>query len=80
MYQYFIIFLQVLQKGGDNLKDLKKYNAEYQQKNIVRKVIKFNKQNQTDLILLDWISLQDNWSNYCKHLIQTDMQEHQTKE
>lgn len=62
------------------MKDISKYNLEYQRENIVRKVIKFNRRNKEDLAMLDWIELQSSWSNYCKRLIQTDMQAHKTKE
>lgn len=61
------------------MKDISKYNLEYQRENIVRKVIKFNRRNKEDLAMLDWIAMQSSWSNYCKRLIQTDMQEHKTK-
>jgi len=51
------------------------YNREYQRQNIVQKKVIFNRRSEEDLSLLDWVQLQENFSQYCKELIRADMLE-----
>lgn len=55
--------------------DLKQYNREYQSKNIVQKRIFFNRQSDEDMMILDYVQQQENFSRYAKDLIRADMKE-----
>ena len=51
----------------------KDYDVAYQKENMVQKKLAFNRRVPDDLILLDWIESQENFSQYCKNLIRSDM-------
>ena len=49
------------------------YDQEYARKNVVRKVLNFNKLNPDDAWILEHLSRQQNMSEYIKRLILEDM-------
>ena len=51
------------------------YDMGYYKKNIVRKVLNFNRQSETDSKLLEWLESQGNFSQYIKELVLRDMKE-----
>jgi len=55
--------------------DQKQYNREYQARNIVQKKVLFNRQSDADMELLNYVMLQENFSQYAKQLIRADMKE-----
>lgn len=60
-------------------KTLAEYNDAYQKENIIRKVVKFNRKNENDLLLLTWAEQQGAFSGYCRRLIRDDMDKRNTK-
>ena len=52
--------------------DQSKYVQEYAKENIIRKFLPFNKMNPDDMILLEWVKRQPNFTQYIKALIRAD--------
>lgn len=50
------------------------YDMEYAKAHIKRKHIPFNETNQDDAEMLEWLSKQDNVTQYIKGLIRADME------
>jgi len=55
--------------------DRNDYLRQYHSKNIIQKKITFNRQSEEDMMILDYLQLQDNFSRYAKDLIRADMKE-----
>lgn len=53
-------------------KKRKEYNVQYQKDFIIRRVLKFNRLYEEDLI--EWLDGIDNRNNYLKELIRRDME------
>ena len=51
----------------------KEYLNNYHSKNIVQKKINFNRQNKTDMEILEFVEKKKNFSKYAKELISKDM-------
>ena len=49
------------------------YIAEYNKKYAVKKLISFNKLNETDLMILDYLKTKKSLSAYFKELVLADM-------
>ena len=51
------------------------YNQEYNKKNIIQKLITFNRNNPDDMKMLDFLKTQGNAAGYIKKLIANDIME-----
>ena len=50
------------------------YDIQYAREHIKRKIIPFNVEKYDDLLLLEWLSQQENITEYIKQLIRKDME------
>jgi len=55
------------------LENKKAYNREYAKKNFKSKLLYFNTQNLEDVVLLEWLQMQENGVQYIKNLIKEDL-------
>ena len=50
------------------------YDMQYMKKNVVRKLLSFNRNKPEDMAIFEWLCQQQNMSEYIKNLIRKDMQ------
>lgn len=57
------------------MKDRKEYLSNYHSKNIIQKKINFNRNNENDMEMLEFIETKENFSKYAKDLIFQDIEQ-----
>lgn len=60
--------------SAEALKNKREYDKRYARENFIGKNIAFNKNNQYDMEVLEWIRKQNNGNEYIKRLVYEDKQ------